>query len=271
LNYAPHGYLNGGSGNDWAIARLNSNTSTGLPASLVQGHYALATSLPPIGAVTRITGFGTSATGVENLANTTDTGPLVTAGGSNGTTIQHQVDTTAGNSGSSIVRESNQTVFGVHTHAGCTSTGGQNSGTAITHPGPQAHYAAICTPNPPGYAISLTQGTPGAAITLAVTGAPASSELWNLVSLTPASPTNSGPTVGLVLGATELLGFVGMPLGVEPFHVSASPAGGYVFTFPASLPGIPVNVDLVSVAFTPGAGFAGYRGRSPAVNATVSL
>jgi Trypsin len=270
VNYGTLAFLNGGIGDDWCIARLNNNTNTGLPASLVQGHYALATALPPVGTVTRITGFG-SASGVLNLANKTHTGPLVTAGGGDGTTVQYQVDTTGGNSGSSVVRESNQTVFGVHTHGGCTSSGGQNSGTSIMHPGPQAHYAAICTPNPPGYAISLTQSAPGAAIVLAVNGAPASSELYNIVSLTPAVPTGSGPIAGLDIGNGELLALIGLPLGTDPFHVLASPAGMYSLVIPASFPGLPISVDLVSVAFTPGGAFGAYLGKSPAVNATVSL
>jgi V8-like Glu-specific endopeptidase len=269
VNYSTLASLNGGVGNDWCIARLNNNTTTGLPASLVQGHYALATSLPPVQSVTRITGFG-SASGVLNLANKTHTGPLVTSGGTGGTTVQYQVDTTGGNSGSSVVRESNQTVFGIHTHGGCTSSGGQNSGTAITHPGPQAHYALICTPNPPSFAISLTQAGLGAPINITVTGAPASSELFNIVSLTPAVPTNSGPTAGLNIGTAELLSQINLPLGAEPFHVMASPGSGYAFTLPTSgMPGTPISVDIASVAFTPGAGFAGYLGRAAAVNATV--
>jgi hypothetical protein len=261
----------GGVGLDYALARLSHNTTTGLPASLVQGHYAISSSLPPVGTLTRITGFG-SASGVLNLANKTHTGNLsLSGGGTGGTQLGYTVDTTGGNSGSSVVRESDQTVFGIHTHGGCNVSGGTNKGTAITYAPIQAHYALTCVPNPPGYSISLTQLSAGSPILLTVANAPPSSELFNIVSHTPATPTNGGPLVGLSILQDELFPQISLPLGVEPFHVLANAAGGYSLSVPTVAPGVAVNVDIVSVAFTPGAGFAGYLGRSPAINATVSL
>jgi hypothetical protein len=272
LNSSTLAFQNGGVGNDWALARLNANTTTGLSAALLQGFYRLAPALPSVGAVTRITGFG-SATGVLNLANKTHTGPCVTAGGGNGTTVQYQVDTTGGNSGSSVVNEATGRVFGIHTHGGCTSSGGQNSGTAITHPGPQAHYALTCAPPAPAYAIGVTQSGAGSPIVVSVTGAPPSSELFNLVSLTPATPVDTGLFFGLTVGPAsgDVAGSFFLPLGAEPFHVLADAAGSYALAIPTPGPGTAHNFDVVSVAFAPGPDFTTYYGRSPAVNATVTF
>ena len=233
MNTLTLAFVNGGLGNDWAVARLFDNTTTGLPASLVQGHYVLASAIPAGGTLIRVTGFGV-AQGVLNASNQTATGPLTTPG--TGTWVGYLVDVNSQNSGSTLIRESDQTVIGICTHAACTPTGGENYGTAIVHPGPQAQYAAVCTPNPPAYSVSLSQSGAGAPIFLTVSGAPPSSELYNLVSLTPATPTNSGPIVGLNIGSAELLGLISLPLGTEPFHVLGSPTGTYAFGAPGKPP-----------------------------------
>ena len=67
------------------------------------------------------------------------------------------------------------------------------------------------------------------------------------------------------------MGLIALPLGTEPFHVLGSAGGAYSLAVPAGLPGTPINLDAVSVAFAPGGGFPSYRGRSPAVNATILL
>jgi hypothetical protein len=270
--YSTLAFQNGGIGNDWCIARLANNTTTGLPAALLQGFYRLATTLPALNSVTRITGFG-SASGVLNLANKTHTGPLVTAGGTNGTTVRYQVDTTGGNSGSSVIDDATVRAFGIHTHGGCTSTGGQNSGTAITHPGPQGHYPTICTPAAPAYAVAVTQSGPGSDIVLAVTDAPADAEIFNVISLLAATPTDTGTFFGLDggPGAGDLVSFFFTPLGTVPFHVLADGNGDYTLAIPTAPGGVPFSFDIVSVAFGIGPDFANYLGRSPAITVTVWL
>ncbi|GAB4145861.1 MAG: hypothetical protein Fur0037_13830 [Planctomycetota bacterium] len=80
----------------------------------------------------RITGYGTGngTTGspTANQAQKTHAGPRVSTSTANA--VSYRTDTTGGNSGSPVIYEPAGQVVGVHTHGGCTSSGGRNSGTS---------------------------------------------------------------------------------------------------------------------------------------------
>jgi hypothetical protein len=155
-------YVNGGVGNDYWVYRCFPNSTTGLTSFQEQGAaYTLATAMPAVGSTLRNTGYGvdgtntngasttgscscssSSGTGTRNQTQQTHTGPLVSTAG---TTIQHQIDTCGGNSGSPILHEATGLAIGIHTHGGCSTTAGSvNSATQVTHPGLQAAIAAMC-------------------------------------------------------------------------------------------------------------------------------
>ncbi|TVQ50817.1 MAG: hypothetical protein EA377_13830, partial [Phycisphaerales bacterium] len=132
------------------------NSNTGLTPRQAQGEgYVLASSAPSsAGSPTvRIRGYGTTtSTNLPNSWNSVQkehTGPLTQ---SFGTTIRYVVDTTGGNSGSAVIRESTGDVIGIHTCGGCGPSFGSNVGTAIQHPTLQdflANPAGVCVDDLP--------------------------------------------------------------------------------------------------------------------------
>ncbi|NNF57946.1 MAG: PKD domain-containing protein [Rhodothermaceae bacterium] len=118
--------VNGGVGNDWGVFEVFDNTQTGLSPIEAQGaSFNVVQDLGP--ATIRITGYGVDS-GSDNQTQQTHTGPNV---GSSGTTMNYQTDTEGGNSGSPVIDEATGNAVGVHTHGGCsTSGGGNNSGTS---------------------------------------------------------------------------------------------------------------------------------------------
>ncbi|MHC4416266.1 MAG: trypsin-like serine peptidase [Planctomycetota bacterium] len=144
--------VNGGVGNDWGYFGCFTNSETGLTPFEAQGDlYMLADSPPPVGGQTiRITGYGVDNSPPEwNQVQQTHTGPYVTFQGS---TVQYQVDTQGGNSGSAVLNEDTGEAIGIHTHGGCDAGGGQNSGTGVNNAGLQSALASprgVCVPAPP--------------------------------------------------------------------------------------------------------------------------
>ena len=130
-----------GVGNDWAYFGAFPNGTSGLTVTQAQGPgFQLSAPPQPGSADIRITGFGTDSTPPErNQTQQTHVGPLVT---NSGTTVQYQTDTTGGNSGSPVIWEQTDTAVGIHTHGGCSSSGGQNSGTSFSHPDLQSALAS---------------------------------------------------------------------------------------------------------------------------------
>jgi hypothetical protein len=119
-------FVNGGVGNDWGVFEVFPNSVTNLMPIQAQGTYwPLIQDLGPDSI--RITGYGV-ASGVRNQVQQTHVGPNW---GSSGTTMRYRTDTTGGNSGSPVIDEATGRAVGVHTHGGCTSTGGNNSGTSF--------------------------------------------------------------------------------------------------------------------------------------------
>lgn len=131
-------YTNGGIGNDWGTFEVFDNPNTGLPPIVAQGAaFTVVQNLTPDSI--RITGYGVD-NGTANQTQQTDVGPNA---GSSGTTMRYRTDTEGGNSGSPVIDWSNGTAVGVHTHGGCTVSGGNNSGTSAFHPD---FWAAVNVP-----------------------------------------------------------------------------------------------------------------------------
>jgi V8-like Glu-specific endopeptidase len=127
-------FQNAGIGNDWGYFGCFANSTTGLTPRQKQGQ-AFTFASPPAwnsGLEVRITGYGVD-TGTANQVQQTHKGPWVSYTAGN-TTLQYQADTQGGNSGSPVIQEQSGVAMGVHTHGGCTSGGGANSGTASVHP-----------------------------------------------------------------------------------------------------------------------------------------
>jgi V8-like Glu-specific endopeptidase len=138
-------------GYDWAYFGCFPNTETGLTAFMAGGeYYTLADQAPPVtGQTIRITGYGTVSYPISlewNQAQKTHTGPYWDL---SGTTVQYRTDTTGGNSGSVVFNEDDGEAIGIHTHGGCSESGGANSGTAIHNSSLAAALAnpqGICAP-----------------------------------------------------------------------------------------------------------------------------
>jgi V8-like Glu-specific endopeptidase len=132
-----------GLGNDWTYFGCFPNSNTRMTPVQAQGQwYNLALHAPaPAGQTLRVTGYGTVSAPVSltwQEVQKTATGPYT---GQSGMILSYAVDTTGGNSGGAIVNLANGTVIGIHTNAGCTSTGGANQGTAIECTGLQTALA----------------------------------------------------------------------------------------------------------------------------------
>jgi V8-like Glu-specific endopeptidase len=121
-----------GIGNDYAYFGCFPNSQTGLTPGAVQGSSFEVVAPPPVpGNTIRVTGYGVDSTPSSfNQIQQTSTGPFFA---SFGTTIQYQVDTEGGNSGSPVIWEQTGQAIGIHTHAGCGATSG-NSGTSSQLP-----------------------------------------------------------------------------------------------------------------------------------------
>ncbi|MEO6596120.1 MAG: hypothetical protein ABIP94_15330 [Planctomycetota bacterium] len=153
-----------GTGNDFAYFGVFPNSTTGLLPFQANGGQAfdLLPAAPPVmGQTIRVTGNGSTTAPVSPtwyLVQKTHTGPYSSTFG---TTIQYAVDTTGGNSGSPVFIDGTNQAIGIHTHGGCTATGGANNGTASQHPGLQAALAnpiGVCAC--PGLTFTYVPGLP---------------------------------------------------------------------------------------------------------------
>jgi V8-like Glu-specific endopeptidase len=256
-------------GEDWALMKLFPNPVTGQSASAVHGFLPLAATPPPAGVVVRVTGYGADA-GADDHARQSDAGPLTLVGGATGAEVRYAVDTAPGSSGSPVVHEATGQVIGVHVADGC-AFGGSNLGTSIAAPALQLHLATSAAVPANLYLIGMWQTGPGSPLVLGVTGAPPGAELFNLLTFTPRTPLGSGPLFGIDPGDGAVFAIFGTPPGTEPFHVTADGAGSYLFATPTSGVVGAFSGDLVSVAFGPGGGFAGYLAQSQVTNVTFTL
>jgi V8-like Glu-specific endopeptidase len=131
-------WVDGGIGNDWGYFGALPNSETGLTPFEAQGaRYVLASNVPSVKTQTiTITGYGTDSTPPEHTqVQQTNSGPYRNFVG---TTVQYEVDTTGGNSGSAVEDLSGGRAVGIHSHAGCDSAPPPyNSRTALNNFGLQ--------------------------------------------------------------------------------------------------------------------------------------
>ena len=132
-----------GVGNDYAYFGVFANSTTGLTPYQANGNLAFDLVLPP--AVNnqniRITGNGSTSAPVSPtwyLVQKTHAGPYSSF---SGTTVRYTTDTTGGNSGSPVILDGTNQAIAIHTHGGCSSTGGSNASTGSNHPGLQTALA----------------------------------------------------------------------------------------------------------------------------------
>lgn len=164
---------NGGSGADWLVFTLNRNSTTGFSAHEFYGFLRMTKTVPANGTQVRVTGYGLDnspvGTGGAGAAccdpdgggpsgcgfncNSASQTLQTHAGGlvsSSTNQLTYSVDTMPANSGSPIIWDASGYTLGIHTHGGCTSGGGSNSGTRFSRavlenaiagmPGPNARF-----------------------------------------------------------------------------------------------------------------------------------
>jgi V8-like Glu-specific endopeptidase len=153
-----------GIGDDWAYFGCFDNSTTGLSAYAAQGNVAFDLIGPPsVGSQNiRITGYGTTSSPISptwNQAQKTHSGPY---NAFSGTAISYVTDTTGGNSGSPVILDGTNNAIGIHTHAGCSLSGGANNGTGSNNAGLQAALA-----NPQGVCVCGPGGGPQLSTTFA--------------------------------------------------------------------------------------------------------
>lgn len=135
VNVSTKIFTNGGIGNDWGVFEVFPNSITGLmPKQAQNAFWPLVQDLGPDSI--RITGYGVDD-GTANQTQQTHIGPNA---GSSGTTMRYVTDTEGGNSGSPVIDGLTNVAVGVHTHGGCSSSGGNNNGTSTFH---TAFWAAV--------------------------------------------------------------------------------------------------------------------------------
>jgi V8-like Glu-specific endopeptidase len=248
VNTSTISYTNGGTGNDYGVCKLNTN-NLGQSATTLFGSFTLSTTIPSAGETIRVTGCGTD-TGVQNCTQQTSTGPAVTA---SGTALRYSVDTTGGNSGSPVIRESDGKAIGIHTHGGCTSTGGYNSGTSLSLAAFQSAYAAVCPgtpppppPPPPSTALDLNIVVQNYGATVSIANIPPSATHGlTLFSLNTSQPVGTGGTgIGILFDS----------LTVGCLFTAASAGNLFHWTWPVSAPTYPASAmvfpagSLISLA-----------------------
>jgi V8-like Glu-specific endopeptidase len=127
-------------GRDWGIMGIIENSTTGLMPAIAQGDFFRPTlRVPTNGSNIRITGYGIDSDGpAQNmLAQQSHSDNFLERinNSASGIFDKYQADTEGANSGSPVIRSSNQDfTYGIHTHGGCnqSSTNG-NSGTSFDY------------------------------------------------------------------------------------------------------------------------------------------
>lgn len=132
---------NGGVGNDWGVFTVSPNSETGkMPLEAQGGGLKLAKAVPAVGDKVDIHGYGVD-TGVDNQTQQYSTGPIATVDTA-ATTLKYAADTEGGNSGSAVLTSGR--VVAIHTHAGCTQSGGANQGTLYTNAAFKKAFKQVC-------------------------------------------------------------------------------------------------------------------------------
>jgi hypothetical protein len=149
-----------GPGNDWAYFAVFANSNTGLGAASAQGSsFPLIAAPATAGQTLWLSGYGAVSAPVPPTWNQVQKSGSGTYVGLAGSTIQHQVDTTTGDSGAPVTLDGS--AIGINDGDGCVDppAGSFNTGTASQNAGLQAALAApmgLCSrpsgpPEPPIY------------------------------------------------------------------------------------------------------------------------
>ncbi|MEO1534732.1 MAG: hypothetical protein AAFS11_04115, partial [Planctomycetota bacterium] len=220
-----------GTGNDWGYLGVFPNSNTGLLPWQAQGDwYTFDPGMASSATAARVTGYGSVSSSLApcewNAVQKTHAGPFVSFSGN---LIRYAMDTTGGNSGSPVIDEATGIAFGIHTHAGCTSSGGSNQGTWGGHPGVQnalANPTGVCLPQGPMFAFpgGLPNLIPQSGATIEV-------------SVTTGNEVDPVPSTAELLYTTST-GFVNIPLTHN---------GGTDYT--VTVPGGDCN-DIATLAFS---------------------
>ena len=233
--------MDGGTGNDYAIVQVNTNSDGDYPADLY-GYYQLSTAPPSGGTPTRITGYGSTNSTLSTLTwngvNKTHAGPFVSL---TGTRLRYSTDTTGGNSGAPVINDVTGEAIGIHTHGGCSSTGGSNSGTHLAHSGFQAAWAL--------YSSETLRLSSNATSDLIIT--PPVPPTWATRGYTLFSFDTSGP-----VGGGPLVGLQAEPITIEILMLPPDPGYPLHFTLPAGpaqYPNVPLEFPAGSLAAFAGA------------------
>lgn len=221
---------NGGVGNDWAFYGAFANSNTGLaPQDAMGDSYTLVSSVPSAdGRPIRVTGYGSTTSPVPAswyLVQKTHVGTFVSTPG---TSLRYDPDTTGGNSGSAVYDDSTGTAIGVHTHAGCSSSGGSNQGTSLDLP---AFRNALA--NPMGITVPLGLDLDLAELRPEFVN-PAGGDT---ISITVSPDNGLMPSGNVTLWVDSGSGYTAVPMSND--------GGTYVGTFPAANCG-----DSLSYYFT---------------------
>lgn len=112
-------FKNEGHGSDWAVVRLKNNETTGKLPGDVQGYYEVSFDVVSIGENVSIKGHGYADDPLLSFSQLGHTGTVTAVYSGR---LEHRVDTTGGSSGSSIIRNSDNKIVGIHTHGGCYPT-----------------------------------------------------------------------------------------------------------------------------------------------------
>ncbi|MCA9273690.1 MAG: hypothetical protein KDA31_11680 [Phycisphaerales bacterium] len=152
-----------GVGNDWGYLGAFPNSNTGLRPWQAMGDWYELDFSTPNAANARVTGYGSVSSGLAPcswyLVQKTHAGPFF---GLSGNALSYGMDTTGGNSGSPVTDEATGMAIGIHTHGGCSTSGGNNSGTWVNHSGvvnALANPTGVCVQQGPSF--SFPGGLPG--------------------------------------------------------------------------------------------------------------
>jgi PKD repeat protein len=276
IDHAGVQFVNGGQGNDWGVFTIQPNALGELPYTKF-GHFTLGFFTAAVGATTRITGYGSTSVPTTNHIQQTHTGPYM---GTNGTSITYQTDTTGGNSGSVVIHEPTGQAIGIHTHGGCGSSGGANSGTTTLNAGFQAAYFSTCqsSVSVADFSASATAVVQGTSVQFsdATTGGP-TAWAWDFDGNGSTDSTVKNPSFVYAATGTFTVSLtasnaLGSDVETKVAYITVSPlqpvAPPYTQGFQAGLPG---GGEWTFNSIGPGAIIAGSSGTASPVSGSPSL
>ena len=176
-------FTNGGVGNDWSVMTTGTNNQGEQPFDRYGAKKSIATTLPSVGQSLTIWGYGVDSQCIFSQTQQTSGGVVTSVGG---TSFNHNVDATFGNSGSSLIRDG-QEILGIATHCPCP-----NWATRIDHPSFSAARENLCPEAVPEAAALLTADVIiGAPISTPLSSLTGSDDIYFTVEAIAAGPRHS--------------------------------------------------------------------------------